>query len=103
MSVADRRLKRITYLRSEGISLPADREEGNKAFSEALQQWKKNYAPSGVVVGLSLQYFTCNLLDMPAIGREDMRKALLFELEKHLPLAVDEYLFDFLMIRQARA
>jgi len=102
MSVADRRLKRITYLRSEGISLPADREEGNKAFSEALQQWKKNYAPSGVVVGLSLQYFTCNLLDMPAIGREDMRKALLFELEKHLPLAVDEYLFDFLMIKTSK-
>jgi len=99
MSVADRQLKRITYLRSEGIGLPADREEGNKALSEALQQWKKNYAPSGVVVGLSLQLFTCKLLDMPAINREDMRKALVFELEKHLPLAVDEYLFDFLMVR----
>lgn len=99
MSVADRRLKRITYLRSEGIGLPADREEGNRTLTEALQQWKKNYAPSGVVVGLSLQHFTCKLLDMPAVGREDMRRALLFELEKHLPLAVDEYLFDFLMIR----
>ncbi|MDP2157196.1 MAG: hypothetical protein Q8K68_05755, partial [Nitrospirota bacterium] len=99
MSVADRRLKRITYLRSEGIGISADREEGNKALSEALQQWKRNYAPSGVVVGLSLNLFTCKLLDMPAMGREDMRKALAFELEKHLPLAVDEYLFDFLMIR----
>ncbi len=38
MSVADRRLKRITYLRSEGISLPANREEGNNALSEALQK-----------------------------------------------------------------
>jgi len=99
MSVADRRLKRITYLRSEGIGLPTDKEEGNKALSEALQQWKSKYAPSGVVVGLPLQLFTCKLLDMPAINREDMRKALVFELEKHLPLAVDEYLFDFLMIR----
>lgn len=99
MSVADRRLKRITYLRSEGIGLSADRDAGNAALTEALQQWKKNYAPSGVVVGLSLQLFTCKLLDMPAMGREDMRKALLFELEKHLPLAVDEYLFDFLMLR----
>lgn len=99
MSVADRQLKRITYLRSEGIGLPADREQGNRALSEALQQWKNTYAPSGVVVGLSLQLFTCKLLDMPAMGREDMRKALLFELEKHLPLAVDEYLYDFLMIK----
>jgi len=99
MSVADRRLNRITYLRSEGIGLPAGREEGERVLSEALQQWKKNYAPSGVVVGLSLQLFTCRLLDMPAINREDMRKALLFELEKHLPLAVDEYLFDFLMVK----
>lgn len=101
MSVADRRLKRITYLRSEGIGLPADREEGNRTLTEALQQWKKSYAPSGVVVGLSLQHFTCKLLDMPALNREDMRRALLFELEKHLPLAVDEYIFDFLMIRTA--
>ncbi len=100
MSVADRRLKRITYLRSEGIGISADREEGNKALTEVLQLWKKNYAPSGVVVGLSLNLFTCKLLDMPAMGREDMRKALAFELEKHLPLAVDEYLFDFLMIRK---
>ena len=99
MSVAERRLNRITYLRSEGIGLPAGREEGERVLSEALQQWKKNYAPSGVVVGLSLQLFTCRLLDMPAINREDMRKALLFELEKHLPLAVDEYLFDFLMVK----
>jgi Tfp pilus assembly protein PilN len=99
MSVADRRLKQITYLRSEGIGLPADRGEGNKNLLEALELWKKNYAPSGVVVGLSLQLFTCKLLDMPAVGREDMRRALLFELEKHLPLAVDDYLFDFLMIR----
>lgn len=102
MSVADRQLKRITYLRSEGIALPAGREEGNTVLSEALQQWKNAYAPSGVVVGLSLQLFTCKLLDMPVMGREDMRKALLFELEKHLPLAVDEYLFDFLMIRTAK-
>ncbi len=102
ISVADTRLKRITYLRSEGIGLPADREEGNKALSGALQQWKKNYAPSGVVVGLSLQLFTCKLLDMPAMNREDMRRALVFELEKHLPLAVDEYLFDFLMVRTGK-
>lgn len=99
MSVADSRLKRITYLRSEGLGMPADRAEGNRVLSEALQLWKKNYAPAGVVVGLSLQLFTCKLLDMPVMSREDMRKALLFELEKHLPLAVDEYLFDFLMIR----
>jgi len=102
MSVADRQLKRITYLRSEGIGLPADREQGNNALSEALQQWKKNYALSGVIVGLSLQLFTCKLLDMPAMSREDMRKALLFELEKHLPLAVEEYLFDFLMVKTGK-
>ncbi len=100
MTVADRQLKRITYLSSEGISLPADREEGNIALSEALQKWKIAHAPSGVVVGLSLQLFTCKLIDMPVMGREDMRKALLFELEKHLPLAVDEYLFDFFMIKK---
>lgn len=102
MSVAERQLKRITYLRSEGIGLPADRDQGNKALSEALQQWKNTYTPSGVVVGLSLQLFTCKLIEMPAMGREDMRKALLFELEKHLPLAVDEYLFDFLMIKTSK-
>jgi len=66
------------------------------ALTEMLRQWKQDVNAKGVVLGLPLQSFSCRLLEMPLLGKDDLRRALAFELEKHLPLPVDEYVFDFL-------
>lgn len=95
-SVIDSRFRIIRPVRSEEAVVPAGKEERAGAIAETLKKWKKEYSPDGVVIGLPLQNFSHQLIDMPALGRNDLRKALLFELEKYFPLPVDEYLFDFI-------
>ena len=99
ISAADLRLRTARHLKSGEVSLPDGKEQRAAALTEVLQQWKKDVAAEGVVIGLPLHYFSCRLIDMPLMGREDLRRGLAFELEKHLPLPVEEYGFDFLMAR----
>ncbi|MDA8432198.1 MAG: pilus assembly protein PilM [Nitrospiraceae bacterium] len=82
-------------VKSEGLALPVAKEERADFISGALTRWKKEYGPDGAVIGLPLQRFSHQLIEMPAMKRNDLKKALMFELEKYLPLPVDEYLFDF--------
>ena len=97
--VAELRFRTVRHLKSGEVLLTDDKEERAAALAGALQQWKKDFSPDGVVIGLPLQYFSCRLIDMPLMARVDLRRALTFELEKHLPLPVDEYEFDFLMTK----
>jgi len=99
ISAANLRLRTARYLKSGEVSLPDGKEQRVAVLAEVLQQWKKDVSAEGVVVGLPLHYFSCRLLDMPLMARDDLRRGLVFELEKHLPLPVEEYVFDFLMTR----
>jgi hypothetical protein len=85
-------------VKSEKVNLPDKKEESESFILEILKKWKTKYSPAGVVVGLPLHNFSYQLIDMPAMNRSDLRNALSFELEKYLPLPVDEYIFDFLSI-----
>lgn len=100
--IADLSFRRMKPVRQEDLPLPADRAERAGALGTSLQRWQKELGPAGalqgVIMGLPLQSFSCQLVDMPSMGRADMRQALLFELEKYLPLPVEEYSFDFLMM-----
>jgi Tfp pilus assembly protein PilN/RNase H-fold protein (predicted Holliday junction resolvase) len=96
MAASEVRFRTVRHLKSEELILAGNKEERAAALSEALQGWKKKYSPDGVVIGLPLQHFSVRLLEMPTMARDDMRRALQFEMEKHLPLPVDEYVFDFL-------
>lgn len=99
MAAAELRFRTVRHLKTVDVPLPGEKEERTAALSEAFLQWKKEFAPDGIVIGLPLQYFSCTPIDMPLMARDDLRRALRFELEKHLPLPVDEYEFDFLMAK----
>ncbi|HYQ47512.1 MAG TPA: hypothetical protein VEP69_00475, partial [Thermodesulfovibrionales bacterium] len=99
MAAAELRFRTVRHLKTEEVSLTGEKEERTAALSEAFLQWQKAFAPDGVVLGLPLHYFSCTPIDMPLMARDDLRRALQFELEKHLPLPVDEYEFDFLMAK----
>ncbi|MBA4372811.1 MAG: hypothetical protein C0402_08085 [Thermodesulfovibrio sp.] len=106
--IADLRFRTMKPVRQEDMQLPADPAERNTAIAGVFQRWKKESGttdlpggppgglPEGIIIGLPLQGFSCQLIDMPSMGRADMRNALLFELEKYLPLPVEEYYFDFM-------
>ena len=96
MAVAELRFRTVRHLKSTEIPLTGEKEERTAALSAAFLQWKKEFSPDGIIIGLPLQYFSCTSVDMPLMAKDDLRRALRFELEKHLPLPVDEYEFDFL-------
>ena len=100
MVAAELRFRTVRHLKSGEVLLGGDKKERLDALAEALHQWKKEFSPDGVVIGLPLQYFSCRIIHMPLMTKEDLRRALHFELEKHLPLPVDDYGFDFLMAQE---
>jgi Tfp pilus assembly protein PilN len=96
-SLIDSTFRSIKHMKSERVALPENREERNSVMLAALTKWQKEYMPAGVVIGLPLQNFSWRAIEMPSMKRADMKKALFFELEKYLPLPMDEYLYDFLI------
>ncbi len=95
-SLIDSTFRSVKHMKSERLGLPENRDERNTAMLAALMKWQKEYMPAGVVFGLPLQYFSWRTIEMPAMKRVDMTRALFFELEKYLPLPMDEYIYDFL-------
>lgn len=98
MEVVESGLTAKKTVKSENRALPAEKEERGPFIAAAFAEWKKEYVPDGAVIGLPLRRFSHQLIDMPTMKRNDLKKALLFELEKYLPLPVDEYLFDFMTL-----
>lgn len=81
---------------SEDVLLPDIAGERPAFIAETVTRWKQEHKPHGAVIGLPLENFSHQLIVMPAMKRADLRMALLFDLEKFLPLSVEEYLFDFI-------
>jgi hypothetical protein len=96
MAVVEAGLGRTRTVKSEVVALPSERAERAQYIVETLTKWKREYAPSGVAIGLPLKNFSHQLIEMPDMGKADMQRALQFELEKYLPIAVDEYIYDFI-------
>ncbi|MDA8083485.1 MAG: hypothetical protein M0024_07505 [Nitrospiraceae bacterium] len=97
--VADIRFRSLKPAGFEEAPLPAEAAARRDAIAAFLGRWKKERDPRGLVVGLPLQSISHHVVDLPAMDRSDMRRALSFELEKYLPLDVNEYYFDFVPMR----
>ncbi|MHB8882000.1 MAG: PilN domain-containing protein [Thermodesulfovibrionales bacterium] len=94
--MAEQRFRSLRPLKYEDLELPGEAAQRNAFISGTFQRWRKDYGPDDAVIGLPLQHFSHQFLDMPAMNRQDLRNALAFELEKYLPLPVEEYIFDFI-------
>jgi hypothetical protein len=93
---------KVKYLGIDEIALPSEPGERNGALVEALGKWKSNYGIEGVVVGMGLAHFSQTMVELPVESRDDIAKALYFELEKRLPLEPGQYSFAFHTV-QAKA
>jgi hypothetical protein len=94
-SLIDSTFRSVKHLKTERTVLPDNREERNSVMLDVLTKWQKDHMPAGVVIGLPLQNFSWRTIEMPSMKKADMQNALYFELEKYLPLPMDEYLYDF--------
>ncbi len=95
-SVVDFGFRTVKHVESLSVSLPDGEEEKRTAVIDLLKKWKQHYNPKGMVIGLPLDFFSYQYIDMPSMNRIDMKNALHFELEKYLPLPVEEYIYDFI-------
>ena len=97
VSLMDSGIRSAKQLKSVRTILPGVREERGSVITETLAEWQKTYRPAGAVIGLPLQFFSWRTIEMVAMKRADMQKALFYELEKYFPLPMDEYIFDFIV------
>jgi hypothetical protein len=102
-SLIDSKFRSAKHVKSERIELPENIEERNRVISDVLKRWKNESMPAGVVIGLPLKNFSWRTIEMPVMKKADMKNALFFELEKYLPLPVDEYIYDFFVIGRVKA
>ncbi len=96
-SLVDSTFRSVKHIKTVRAVLPENKDERNTVMAATLTNWQKEYMPKGAVIGLTLQHFSWRTIEMPSMKRADMHKALLFELEKYLPLPVDEYMYDFIV------
>ena len=101
-SLIDAKFRSVKHIKSERTALPENKEERSSVIAALLTRWQKEQMPAGVVIGLPLQNFSWRTIEMPSMKSADMKKALFFELEKYLPLPVDEYVYDFFVIGRVK-
>jgi len=82
------------------IELPATEEQKAEALKKLLTEIKTEHRVEGITIGLPFSEFGYHIISLPLISRKDIENALRYELEKHLPLPIDEYIYDFEVIEK---
>lgn len=103
LAIIESKFRMIKSIKSLVLNLPGKKEENDLFIIDTLKNMKMDYTVDRVVFGLPLNLFSYSLIEMPVMSRKDLRNAFSFELEKHLPLPVDEYVFDFIPISSAKS
>ncbi len=75
-------------------------DEGFFRMAEAAQASleRRRIRPERIIVGLPRQWCFLKILTMPRMPAEDVRNALAFELEKHLPVAPESLIYDHMVL-----
>lgn len=84
--------------------LPRRPEEPPDALGEAIRRWlaEHRWRPERVVVGLPRQDVFMRHLTLPPVRRQELRRAVEYELGRHLPIPADKVAFDLLVQRRER-
>ena len=74
----------------------------DKDILSVIEGLKKEHKINYLIIGLPFFRFTHHFIDLPLLREKEIRTALPFELEKKLPLPVDEYIYDFLTLKKKK-
>jgi hypothetical protein len=99
-SIASWGMSGIKLLKAEEVELSGEERDKGAALSESLTSWKTLHGLKGVVVGLGPESFSHHFVELPVSSRQDIARALQYEMEKHLPLPPEEYLMDFVTVEK---
>lgn len=102
VSIIDKTLWVIRPVKALEIELPAQEEQKTEALKKLLTEIKTKHGVEGISIGLAFSEFGYHIINLPLTLRKDIENALRYELEKHLPLPIDEYIYDFEIIEKAQ-
>lgn len=71
-----------------------------ESLDELLKVIKADFKLHGAVVGLPFNRFSHQFVELPVMKKKNLRNAISFELEPLLPFPVEEYEFDYLLLRK---
>jgi len=69
---------------------------------EIVNGFKKLHRIDYIVIGLPFYRFNHHIIELPLKKEKEIRTALPFELEKRLPLPIDEYIYDFSVLKRKK-
>jgi Tfp pilus assembly PilM family ATPase/Tfp pilus assembly protein PilN len=82
--------------------LPVDETERREALKEKLMSLvaRLPQRPAFVTVGLPRRVVTMRSISMPAVGEDEMKGILDYEVERHVPFPPEEAQYDFQMLER---
>jgi len=100
LSIIDRALWVIRPIKALEIELPTTEEQKTEVLKKLLTDIKTEHRVEGITIGLPFSEFGYHIISLPRTSQKDIENALRYELEKHLPLPIDEYMYDFEVIEK---
>lgn len=70
------------------------------ALPSLLEELKKKESIDYLILGLPFYRFSHHIIDLPIRSEQEIRTALAFELEKRLPMPVDQYIYNFTVLKK---
>jgi len=95
IAVLRKGMRGFNHIHSEEVQLPEEASSRAGALKEAILKLREDFDVKRAVIGLEPGKFARFTVELPALKKEDIRSALSFELERHLPLLPEEYIFDY--------
>jgi Tfp pilus assembly PilM family ATPase/Tfp pilus assembly protein PilN len=82
--------------------LPSEGEERDEALKEKLQHLlgRLPERPTFITVGLPRSLVTMRSVSMPAVGDDELRGILDYEVERHIPFPLEEAHYDFQLLEK---
>lgn len=71
-------------------------------LSSLIEELKKEHRINYMVLGLPFYRFNHHIIELPLTEEKEIKTALPFELEKRLPLPLEEYKYDFLILKKKK-
>jgi Tfp pilus assembly protein PilN len=100
ISVVERMMGTERPVKSDLRQLPEDTEKRPLFVKDSFEYVATEYHPDGIVLSLAADLFMFHFPELPLVKKSEIRDALPYELEKYLPLPVDEYIFDYAILSQ---
>ena len=93
-------LRHVGYHRlPPGAIVEGEVADGEVLAAEIRDFWSSHsFKGKSVVLGVANARVVVRLLDFPRMPEEDLRSAISFEAQDHIPMALDEAVFDYVVL-----